>query len=285
MEESAYEKLISLLSAAGISSPRLEARLLIAAAAGISPDTVNRLTRIDSSAQTKLETMTNARLQRMPLDKILAHKAFYKYDFTVSTDVLSPRPDTETLVECSLDLIKKHQLHHLLDLGTGSGCILISLLAECPETNGLGVDKSAPALKIAAANAQIPDLGNRCRFIEADWAAADFAKNFNQKFDLIVSNPPYIATAEIENLEPEVKNFDPLTALDGGTDGLKCYRELAKIIPGLLQSGGFFVVEIGQNQAADVQNLFVDQGLVHLETQKDLAGIERCIIFRKKDCN
>ncbi len=285
MEESAYEKLIRLLSTAGISSPRLEARLLIAAATGISPDTVNRLTCLNLPEQKKLETMTNARLQRMPLDKILRHKAFYKHDFKVNTDVLSPRPDTETLVECSLALIKKHHLRHLLDLGTGSGCLLISLLAECPELEGYGVDKSAPALKISVANAQMPGLENRCRFVQADWADDDFAQKFHQKFDIIVSNPPYIATDEIEKLEPEVRNFDPLMALDGGADGLKCYRELAKIIPNLLQRGGFFVVEVGQNQASDVQNLFVGQSLVHLETQKDLAGIERCIIFRKKDCN
>lgn len=286
MTESVYQATIKKLIAANIVSPRLEARLLIAAAAGVDADTVNDETRLAQSAATALEQMIEERLNHKPLDKIIGHKAFYKYDFIVNENVLSPRPDTEILVEAAAEIIKKHHLHSVLDLGLGSGCILFSLLKDFPNLYGVGIDKSAAALHVAEQNRLALDISEeRARLFNADWFDDDIMNLDDAPFDLIVSNPPYIPSSDIENLDSEVKNFDPKAALDGGQDGLSSYRRIAEASLRLLKDDGFLLTECGISQAPDISKIFTAADLKHCQTLPDLSGIERCIIFRKKDCN
>ena len=277
-----YQDIISALSTAHIPSPRLEARLLIAAVCQIKPDDVNATTSITPIQAKQLSELLQQRIAHKPLDKILGHREFYKYDFKVTEDVLSPRPDTEIMVEAALDIIKKQDLKSAADFGTGSGCILLSLLKEIPDLQGFGIDKSEAALKIAQRNAELLEVENRCRFIRADWFSDDFALILPQKTDLIVSNPPYIPTAEIAKLEDEVKLFDPLDALDGGEDGMQSYKKLAEISGGLISANGYIILEIGINQAQKVQDVFETCGFNCLKIIKDFSGIERCLIFVKK---
>lgn len=283
-EENIYIRTIKQLISAGISSPRLEARLLIGFAAEMDADEVSAATALNQSQQQKLEQVLKQRLNHCPLDKIFGWKEFYKYPFKVNADVLSPRPDTEILVLTAADIIKNNPISTILDFGTGSGCILLSLLKEFPFLNGTGVDKSAQALATAADNCRLLGVENRCRLILADWFSSKIML-INQTFDLIVSNPPYIPSREIVDLDAEVRNHDPIAALDGGLDGLESYRCLAQIMPQFLNPDGFVIVEIGIGQSSDVIKVFQQNHFIHCQTLKDLAGIERCIIFRKKHCN
>lgn len=279
-----YEKTISDLIKAQISSPRLEARLLIAAAGKILPDEVGCSTVLSPEDEVVLQKMLHQRIAHKPLDKILGRKAFYKFDFKVNENVLSPRPDTEISVEEALKIIKTENITDIADLGTGSGCILLSLLKEVPDLHGTGIDKSAEALQIAAENCSSLGLNNRCKFLRADWFLPDFVSKVAQQFQLIISNPPYIPDTEIASLEPEVKEYDPLLALSGGQDGLESYRKIAEVAPLLLKNNGYIVLEIGIGQAEAVKNIFMQKGFEHIKTASDLAGISRCLIFRKNDC-
>ncbi len=286
MTESVYQEVIKKLITAKIASPRLEARLLIAAAAGVDADTVNNETRLAQSATAVLKQMIEERLNHKPLDKIIGHKAFYKYDFIVNENVLSPRPDTEILVEAAANLIKNNNFTSVLDLGVGSGCVLLSLLKDFPHLYGTGVDKSNAALDVARQNQvalEIPQ--ERIQFVSADWFDDNIVNLIGAPFDMVVSNPPYIPSSDIELLDIEVKDFDPQSALDGGHDGMDSYRRIAAICQKLLANDGFFLAECGIFQAADIIKIFTNNGLAHHQTITDLSGIERCIIFRKKDCN
>ncbi len=264
-----FDSLIQKLSTAGIESPRLEARLL----------------KENASDEKKLEQMLQARLKHQPLDKILGRKEFYKYTFKVNADVLSPRPDTETLVEAAAKLIEQNKIKNILELGVGSGCILLSLLADFPNLKGKGIDRSASALKIAAENAKCLGVESRCSLQEADWFDEAFINQIGGGFEMVVSNPPYIPHHEIETLETEVKKYDPWLALDGGLDGLESYRRIADLAPKLVKDGGFLLLEAGVHQAADIIKIICSKGLQHFKTEKDLSGIERCIIFQKRGCN
>lgn len=284
MSLSVYQETIQKLTAAKIPSPRLEARLLIAAAAQLTPDLINTGTTLTPEQNSELNTMLQRRLEHKPLDKILNRKEFYKYSFLVDENVLTPRPDTEILVEAADNIIKTNKIDTILDLGTGSGCILLSLLKENPQIFGTGVEKSPKAITIAEQNCLLLGLEKNCRFILADWFDTKFLNLLPQTFDLITSNPPYIPTQHIANLEPEVKNYDPSIALDGGADGLDSYRQIAAHCSRLLNVDGYLLLEIGIGQADDVIQIFEQQELSHISTLKDLSGIQRCIIFRKKDC-
>jgi len=276
-----YEKTIKMLSNAGISSPRLEARLLIAHILHINANDVSSKTIIPENLIPSFETILQKRLQGMPLDKIFGHKEFYKYDFITSEDVLSPRPDTEILLEAALDLTSQNTFQNVLDLGVGSGCILLSLLKENTNIQGVGIDISSKALNIAEQNASRLNVAKRCRFLNKSWFDEDFISSLNEHFDLIVSNPPYIKTEDISSLDIEVKQYDPIIALDGGSNGFKDYVQIAKITPQILKKGGYIALEVGIGQATDVQHIFEKQGLLHISTMPDLAGIERVVIFQK----
>ena len=275
-----FDSVLSRLIAARIPSPRLEARLLLAEALQLAEDQpLPSAADISSEQHRRLEDMLARRLRHCPLCKILGRKGFYKYDFVVNENVLSPRPDTEILVEAAVSLAKQKNLRTMVDFGTGSGCILLSVLGDVPEMAGTGVDISAAALEVAACNAQNLGLSERAAFINAGWFDEDIARRLGQKFDLMVSNPPYIPSADIAGLDEEVRVYDPLLALDGGKDGLRDYRRLAEIAPLILKPGAYILLEAGIGQARDIASVFEDKGFVLEHIRNDLNSIPRCVIL------
>jgi len=276
------DEIAARLSGAGIASPRLEARLLLGKACGVSADEavlIRRKLTADECAD--LSEILRQRLEHKPLDKILGRKGFYKYDFIVNENVLSPRPDTEIIVEEALKLLNADITQNIVDFGTGSGCILLSLLAENSLWHGQGVDKSPAALKVASENAALLGVENQVSWLNGSWFDADLPQRLKTPADMLVSNPPYIPRADICGLETEVKDYDPLSALDGGTDGLEHYRQIAALAPELLKNGGFVVLEAGAGQARDISDIFSARGLTPVRIAADLAGIDRCVILKK----
>lgn len=276
-----FDSVVTRLSVAGVSSPRLEARILIATALNALPETIDPYCLIlDSTQLDLLERLLTERVCHKPLCKIVGQRAFYKSDFMVNENVLSPRPDTETLVEAAIALVQENQRPRILDLGTGSGCILLSILGDCPGAFGVGVDASASALQVAVDNARSLALSARTDFLLGSWFDDQFVNSLGS-FDLVVSNPPYIPSAEIANLDIEVRDYDPLSALDGGADGFRDYRRQAEIILSLLNSGGYILLEAGIGQASEIAAIFVAKGLKLIKIIPDLSGIERCVILKK----
>ena len=266
------------LAAAGIENARPEAWLLLAAATGREraalmagvPETLNAVQRA------RLAELVRRRRAREPLAYILGEKEFWSLRFEVAPAVLIPRPETETVVEAVLaQVCDRDQPFRLLDLGTGSGCLLLALLSELPHATGLGVDDSAAALAIARRNAERLGLAARAEFRPGRWGAG-----LRERFDVIVSNPPYVAELDWEALQPEIRQFEPRAALVAGADGLAAYRALAPDCARLLAPGGVCALEIGLNQGDAVAALLAAQGLVVVERRRDLAGIERCVIAR-----
>jgi release factor glutamine methyltransferase len=253
------------LVAVAEDAARLEARWLIEAAAG------------DAA---RLQAFVARRLAGEPVDRIIGSRGFWTLDLAVTPDVLSPRPDTETIVRAALERIaadgRRDAPLRILDLGTGSGAILLALLKELPEATGLGVDISEPALAVACGNAGQTGLQGRAAFRTGDWTTG-----LPGPFDLIVSNPPYIPTGAIASLDREVREHDPHLALDGGADGLACYRAICAGIQGLLALQGFAVLEFGQGQGGDIQRIAEAAGLFFAGFRNDLNGIERAIILNK----
>lgn len=213
------------------------------------------------------ERAVAARESRQPVSQIIGRRDFWNHSFRVTRDTLDPRPDTETLVEAVLEA----RFRRVLDLGTGTGAILISLLAERPEAEGVGTDISSAALKVAQQNAD--RIGVRARFLLSDWFA-----QVEGAFDLIVSNPPYIALSEMDALDPEVRLWEPHQALTDGGDGLAAYRAIASGARAHLTPGGRLAVEIGPGQAADVSAIFRDAGFPHVNLRRDLDGRDRVIL-------
>ena len=246
------------LAAAGIGSPRLDARLLW--------DHAQRNGEAFDKLVARRET-------REPIAYITGHKEFWSLDFHVGPGVLVPRPDTETLIEEALRLVPDRSAPlRIADLGTGSGAILVAALTEFPNATGIGLESSQEAFNFAFHNAQM-HVPNRAEIRLADWTSAE------GPFDLIFCNPPYIPTADIESLDPDVSHFEPRAALDGGPDGLSAYRALAGLLPRLLVHGGHALLEIGIGQAQALGTLF--QTLEILRLAPDLSGIPRCVILRK----
>ncbi len=276
-----FDNLVQQLANSGTESPRLEARLLLAEVLNKEPSEIFADIELAPAQDKSLQNLLQRRLSHEPLDKILGKRDFYRATFKVSDKVLSPRPDTETLVEAALRLLPSDNPTTILDLGTGSGCIIESLLLERPSAQGVAIDISPEALQIAADNAVNLGVANRLKFIQASWFYADFATRLAQKFDLIVTNPPYIPTKDIATLMPEVQKYDPLLALDGGTDGFDSYKRIAELAPILLKDGGYILLEAGIGQAEQIAEIFAKQGLQHIATEKDLAGIKRCVVMRK----
>lgn len=277
MADNFFSQLIQSLAAAGIESPRLEARILMAYVLGVENNALWSETKLDSTQQNQVNILLNRRLNHEPLDKILGHKDFYKYRFLTDSRVLSPRPDSEVLVEAAVEIIKRENLHSVLEFGVGSGCLLLSILADIENIYGVGADVSKDALCVATENAAELGVSNRVRLIEFDY----FHDDIEESFDLLISNPPYIPSGDIDGLDIEVKKHDPMLALDGGDDGLNHYRQIAKLAPRLLNLGGYVVLEVGINQADDVSQIFSAHGLKPMEIRCDLGGIKRCVILKK----
>lgn len=270
------------LAAAGVETSAYELRLLLAAAVGADPGRLLFEERPLTPAQQKtFAAMLQKRAQHMPVDKILGRRGFYKYDFQVTTDVLSPRPDTEVLVEAALDSIRREGAGTVLELGVGSGCIIATLLAEVPQLRGIGIDISAAALEVAAANAAALGVEERLQLRQGSWFAPDFSNFVGTAVDVLVSNPPYIPTAEISGLDAEVRDYDPALALDGGSDGMDSYRRIAELAMSLLKPGGRIFLEVGEGQAEAVMQIFSAQGLLPQKTISDLSAIERCVCLKK----
>ncbi len=262
------------LEAAGVDSPVIDARLLLEAGAGVGRvDIVTDPRRPVSAAQAAaVEVLLRRREAREPIGHILGHKGFWTLDFTVNADVLSPRPETELLVEVAMETLPKGWPSRVLDLGIGSGAILLSVLSERPESTGIGVDASEAALAVARGNAERLKLADRAELRQGDWA-----DGIEGQFDLILSNPPYIPSADIDGLAPEVAKWEPRLALDGGPDGLAPYRRIIADLPRLLSPIGAFAFEVGRGQAEAVQALAEAQGLTTSTPRLDLAGIPRVV--------
>jgi release factor glutamine methyltransferase len=269
------------LEAAGIEGPVIDARLLVEAASGATrTEIITDPHRVLADAQeAALETYVARRAAREPVSHILGRKGFWKIMLSVTPQVLTPRPDTETVVERVLKAFPEGRAFTVLDLGVGSGAILLSILAERPAAKGLGVDVSEEALAVARENAANLGLEGRTVLLRGDWTRG----LGDASFDLVVSNPPYIPSREIETLEPEVRDHEPRLALDGGADGLDAYRLLAPEILRVLKPGGRFAVEIGFDQSQAVEALFREAGALNVETAKDLAERDRVVLGLKAD--
>jgi release factor glutamine methyltransferase len=268
------------LKAVRIDSPVIDARLLVEAAADASrvdliSDPYRPLTEEQAA---RLEDYLARRERREPVARILGRKGFWKIMLRVGPEVLTPRPDTETVLDVVLAAFDEHRRFQVLDLGVGSGALLLAILAERPLATGLGVEVSEDALAVARDNAAALGLEARAVFLRGDWTEG----LADGSFDLVVSNPPYIPTAVIETLEPEVREHEPRLALDGGEDGLDCYRRLAPEILRVLRPGGSFAVEIGHDQSEAVQALFAAAGAEGVRTVKDLGARDRVVAGVKK---
>jgi release factor glutamine methyltransferase len=266
------------LRAAGIESPRQEARLLLGHAMGATAETLLRDPRapVPADAVARFRAGLAARLAAVPMAHILGRQGFWTLDLEVSPATLIPRPDSESLVEAALDLFPDAAAPlRLLDLGTGTGCLLLAVLAERPKAFGVGVDLEPAAASLARRNAARNGLAGRAAFLAGDWAAA-----LAGRFDLVLANPPYIETAAIPGLMPEVARHEPARALDGGPDGLAAYRCLAAALPVLLAPGGAAVLELGAGQRAAVETLMRAAGLRPADCRTDLGGIERALVVR-----
>ncbi len=263
-----------------MESPTIDARLLLEAAGPVSrADILSDPHRaLDANAEARLEDFVARRERREPVSQILGRKGFWTLMLNVSPGVLTPRPETETILDVVLPAFPPERAFSVLDLGVGSGAILLSILAERPRAKGLGVDVSEEALAVARDNAAQLGLERRTALLRSDWTAG----LAEASFDLVVANPPYIPTADIDTLEPEVRNHDPRLALDGGPDGLDAYRLLAPEIVRVLRPGGMFAVEIGFGQAADVTALFQAAGAEALAVHNDLATRPRVVTGLKK---
>lgn len=263
------------LEAAGIPGPVIDARVLVEAACGVTrADIVGDPYReLDAGQVERLDDYLERRIRREPVSHILGRRGFWNIMLGVTPDVLTPRPETEVIVDHALRLFPEGRPFSLLDLGVGSGAILLAILAERPAARGLGVDASEEALAVARDNAARLGMGGRVALLRGDWTAG----LGDAGFDLVVSNPPYIATDVIETLDPEVRVYEPRLALDGGPDGLDAYRTLAPEILRVLKPGGRFLVEIGFDQRVAVEALFRQAGALEVETLPDLSTHDRVV--------
>jgi len=272
------------LTAAGIDNARFEARLLLAEASGL---TIEQLVArgtdaVPANVVEMARSLTVRRVRREPMAYILGEREFWGLPFKVSPAVLVPRPDSETLIEAVLSLMPdRARAWRILDLGLGSGCLLLTLLREYPQARGVGLEASAEALAVAQENANALGVADRAQLIEGDWRRTGWAEALLQAlggpFDLVVSNPPYIASAAVPKLMPEVSSFEPRLALDGGAEGFDAYQVIIAASPRLVTAGGFMAVEAGEGQATEITRIFAAAGLTPRPPWKDLGGIDRVV--------
>jgi release factor glutamine methyltransferase len=277
---SARRALTMVFQNAGLDTPELDARALIGHALGLDHTALiaagDRV--LSDEEATSIDVLARRRLAREPVARITGVKEFWSLPLRIGRATLVPRPETETVVEAALAAIDasgcRHRPLRIADIGTGSGALLLALLSELPHAEGVGTDTSFAALAVARDNAR------RLGIARAEFVACDLAAALRGPFDLVVSNPPYVATPEIATLAPEVRNYDPHQALDGGPDGLNFYRAIARDVGALIARRGFLAVEIGAGQAPAVVALFAAQGLAILGSRSDLQGIPRALLAR-----
>ena len=259
------------LARAGIAQPRLDARLLAA-------HVLNQGERsLENGRHERLRELVRRRAAREPLAHITGYREFWSLTFAVTRHTLVPRPDSETLIEAALAWPASDRAT-VLDLGSGSGCLLAALLSERPEWWGLGLDIDAAALAVAGRNLDVLGLGARAHLVRGDWTEC-----LSGPFDVVLCNPPYIADREWPDLEPEVAAFEPRIALAGGADGLACYRRIAPHLGSLMSAGGAVFFEVGAGQASAVAELLRRHALDVVDIKEDLADIPRCVVARRQD--
>jgi release factor glutamine methyltransferase len=264
------------LRAAGVESPRREARRLLAHVLGLRPEDIvsGRFSPQGTEFRGRFEAALARRAAREPLAYIIGSREFWSLDFEVGPGVLVPRPESEIMVE---EALKRFPIIdaplRVMDLGTGSGCLLLAFLSERPKAEGLGVDISEEALAIARRNGARLGLEGRARFLRADWTGA-----LSETWDVIFINPPYILEGDLDGLDPEVSRYEPRAALDGGPDGLGAYRRVAAALRPRLAPEGRVFLEVGQGQGGPVERILRERGLSVEGTVFDLAGIPRCLV-------
>lgn len=263
----------SRLRAAGVDDPARDARVLLAHAARVEAARVTLIAPEDLSPdiEERFDKLISLRAVRVPVSHLVGERAFYGRKFKISSEVLDPRPETETLIEAALS----EPFSNILDLGVGSGCILVTLLAEQTEARGVGVDISELACLQASANAVLHSVADRAKILQSNWF-----ENVTGRFDLIISNPPYITKSELETLSDEVRLHEPPLALTDGGDGLSCFREIAAQACEYLTPNGRLIVEFGANQASDVVAIFEAAGLGDVRVLRDLDQRERALVTR-----
>lgn len=263
----------------GVDTPEADARILMQHATGLSQ--LELITRpaipLSEKQTTDLENLLIRRLAGCPVARLVGHRDFWGLSFSLSEETLEPRPDSETIIEEALHLSSKRPLapRRILDLGTGTGCLLIALLSELPHATGLGTDISTGALQTAALNAAANNVADRASFAQGSWS-----EHLNERFDLIVSNPPYIVAAEIGGLSREVRDHDPARALDGGPDGLDAYRAILRDLSRVMNPGAIVVLEIGAGQETELRSLATRYQLPVVSTRCDLGGHIRAVALQ-----
>ena len=271
------KKLSKNFSISGIETAELDARLILKEILSFDDkeliirenyDIPNRLIK-------EIFAIEERRLRGEPISKIFKKRDFYKSTFIISNDVLDPRPETELIVEIANKYIKKNEVKNILDLGTGSGCILLSVLKENKMINGLGIDLSKEAINIAQKNSKKLQLNKQSNFLISNWM-----DSINFKYDIVVSNPPYIASKEIKKLSKDVKNFDPFLSLDGGEDGLNCYRVIVEDLKRVINKNAIIIIEIGYNQSNSVEEIFKNNDFKLIKKYNDINGLDRVLTFQ-----
>ncbi|MBT5187515.1 MAG: peptide chain release factor N(5)-glutamine methyltransferase [Kordiimonadaceae bacterium] len=264
-----------------IEEAALDAQLLITHVLEINPVdyAIEGDLLIDDKSLTEIQRLVDLRLSRMPMSQIFGDKEFWSLNFKVTKDTLTPRPDSETLIEACLKEINNPKAKlRILDMGTGTGCLLLTLLSEFPNAKGLGTDISEKALSVAKENAKNLSLLKR-----ADFQISNWTKNLadQDKFDIIISNPPYIGLVEKESLSPEVRDHEPDTALFSGPEGLNDYRLIADQVFTHLKPDGLIIIEVGHTQADNVKEIFISSGFNNITVYKDLGHRNRCLVIRQ----
>jgi len=274
------KKIEARLRKKGIEEAPLDARLLIS---HIIPVTeidfaINADQTVSNEQQNLIDILVQKREKRIPMSQIFGEKEFWSLSFKVTRDTLTPRPDSETLIEVALNEFEdKNATLSILDLGTGSGCLLLTLLSELKNATGLGMDVSASAIKVANENATNLSLNNRATFLKSDW----FEKlSKTKKFDLIIANPPYIGLNEKPELTPEVCEHEPYSALFAGEEGLDDYRIIAADISSYMSEKSIIILEIGYRQSSAVKDIFEQKGFKNIDVFQDLGGRDRCLLIR-----
>ena len=274
--QTALDHAATLLAEAGVENPRLEARLLVAHALGVTQEALlrDRGSPIDAA---QLALLLERRRAGEPLAFIVGRREFWGLPFLVSPATLVPRPDSETLIEAAIAAFPdRSRVGWVLDLGTGTGCLLIAALHEFPSAFGVGVDLAEGAASLARRNAAMLGMQARAAFACGDWTDA-----LAGRFDLVLANPPYIPTAVIAGLAPEVARYEPRSALDGGADGFFAFRRIIPALPGLLAAGAVAILEVGIGQSDRVSALGRDAGLDPVAAHPDLGGTPRAVVLRR----
>ena len=270
-------KLCNNFSIFGIETPELDARIILKEVLSLDDKDLILKESLDIPDEMieEIIAIESRRLNGEPISKIFKKRDFYNSTFLISNDVLDPRPETELIVEIANNYINKNEVKNILDLGTGSGCILLSILKENKMINGLGIDLSKDAISIAKQNSKKLNLETQSNFLVSNWMSS-----VNYKYDLVVSNPPYIASEDIKKLSKSVKIYDPILSLDGGDDGLNSYRLIASDLKRIISMNALIIIEIGYNQSLQVIDIFKKNDFKLIKKYNDINGLDRVLTFQ-----